>query len=133
LATWDLIDGCTRSVRSYQETTESPPTVDDGVNISGCDAMTIWLMTETGETISAETGQVDIYQYDPDQWGYVPALAVAVPPGSTGRNRVQMGTFLIDNPRGRIAPLCNGISVTGGKVYLDILFSYSRNAGRVPV
>jgi hypothetical protein len=106
---------------------------NEGAQLEGCDAVTIWIATEPGQSFSGENGQVDIWQYDVGEWGVAPALSLLVPPGSTGKSRVQLGTMLIDNPRGRLAPICNGIQVTAGNVLVDVLFSYARNAGKVPI
>jgi hypothetical protein len=91
------------------------------MDLSSLAAVTFWLDAGEGETITADTGQVDIYVYDHDLWGAALLLTLAVPPGATGLRRVQLGTVPIDNQRGRIAPIANGLSASGATVIIEAL------------
>ena len=115
-----------RSVRSVQALTEAPPGVLDaaagvGMVLDSIGAITFWLDAGLGETITGDTGQVDIYTHDADLWGYAPALTLFVPTGSSGKRRVQLGTIPILNPRGRVAFFTNGLSASGSLVAIDAL------------
>ena len=119
-ATWASIGP--RSVSSIQATTEAAPSVaTDGMLLEAVAAVTVWLEADAGQTISADVGQVDVYQHDIGAWGAAPALVLQVPPGSSGHRRVQLGTVRIDNPRGRLACIANGVSVSSGGVTVYIV------------
>jgi hypothetical protein len=124
-ATWSLLDSV--SVRSTQAATEAAPTLDtDGLPLNGVMAITVWLDAGAGQTISSDAGQADIYVFDPDLWGPAPALVLAVPPGSSGQRRVLLGTVSIDNQRGRVAPILNGVTVSGASATVDVLVTIDR-------
>lgn len=123
-ATWtDLGE---RSVRSVQGLTETPPGPTDpsagvGMVLDSIGAITFWLDAGAGETITADSGRVDIYTHDADLWGYAPALTLFVPAGSAGQRRVQLGTIPILNPRGRVAFFTNGVVASNAVVAIDAL------------
>lgn len=119
-ATWTLLGSF--SVTSTQAATEAAPTLStDGLSIDGVMALTVWLDAGSGQTISNDVGQCDIYIYDNAVWGIAPAIVLQVPPGSTGKRRVQLGSVSIENRRGRLAPICNGVVVSGANVTVDVL------------
>jgi hypothetical protein len=89
--------------------------------LAGVAGITFWLDAGEGELITGETGQIDIYIYDNDVWGVALLLTLGVPPGATGLRRVQLGTVQIDNPRGRMAPIANGISASGATIIIEAL------------
>lgn len=124
MATWTPLDA--RSVRSVQSLTETPPAPTDanediGMVLDSLGAITFWLDAGAGETITADSGQVDIYTHDAALWGYAPALTLVVPMGSSGKRRVQLGTVPILNPRGRLAFFTNGLSASNTVVAIDAL------------
>jgi len=111
-----------RSARSVQAATEAAPTLaTDGLSLIGVRGVTVWVDAGVGQTITSDAGQIDMYVYDPASWGLAPNLVMPIPPGSTGQRRVQLGTIPVDNPRGRLAPISNGLQVSGSTVTLDIL------------
>src|SRR5438128_264928 len=119
-ASWAPFDSV--SVRSTQAATESAPTLDsDGLPLNGVMAITVWLDAGAGQTITSDAGQADIYVFDASLWGPAPALVLAVPPGSSGQRRVLLGTVSIDNQRGRVAPILNGVTVSGASATVDVL------------
>jgi hypothetical protein len=124
MATWTPLEN--RSVRSIQGLTETPPAPTDtnegvGMVLDSLGAITFWLDAGDGETITADTGTVDIYTHDAGLWGYAPALTLWVPAGSSGKRRVQLGTVPVLNPRGRLAFYTNGVSASNAAVAIDAL------------
>jgi hypothetical protein len=130
-ASWTVI--ASRSVRSVQAKTEDAPAdARDGLNLDGVASVSFWLDAGEGETISADAGQFDVYAYDSGVWGLSPLLVLAVPPGAAGQRRVQLGTVLIDNPRGRLAPVANAIEASGATVILEALATGYGHGARFP-
>jgi hypothetical protein len=135
-AAWSPLAGASRSVRSVQATTEAAPvSADDGLNLDVISAVTISLDAGPGETITGDVGQADVYRYDDAVaiWEIVPQLVFPVPPGASGKRRVSLGTILIDNPRGRLAVIANGMSVSGASLILDMQASKSLTGGACAV
>jgi hypothetical protein len=131
-ATWTSLG--VRSVRSQQAATEAGPAPTDasggiGLSLTEVAGITFWLDAGEGQTISADVGQVDVYQHDGGLWGDAPLLVLPVPPGSATRRRVQLGTVRVENPRGRLAPIANGLSVSGSSVTIDALVTVHRPVG----
>jgi len=119
-ATWTSLGA--RSVRSTQAKTESAPSgATDGMSLADVYAISFWLDAGVGQTISGDVGQVDIYVLEDGGWGVAPNLVLAVPPGSSGNRRVQLGTVSIEARRGRLAPIANGVTASGATVVLDAL------------
>lgn len=124
-ASWTQID--TISVRSTQAATESAPTLDaDGMPLANVMAITVWLDAGAGQTITSDAGQADIYVFDVGLWGPAPTLVLAVPPGSSGQRRIPLGTVTIDNQRGRVAPILNGVTISGASATVDVLATVDR-------
>ena len=131
-ATWEAIGS--RSVKSAQAATEAAPTDEaDGMSLVGVAAITFRLEADEGQTIGADTGQVDVYLYDAGAWAESPAITIQVPAGSLGARRINLATVVIDNARGRLAPIANGINVTGGGVTLYALATAPGHSGQIPV
>lgn len=126
-ATWTLVNGGPFSTLSVQIGTESAPTLStEGMNLDGVMALTVWLDAGSGQTITADVGQADIYVYDNAIWGLAPAIVLSVPPGSSGKRRIQLGTLTVDNQRGRLAPILNGVTVSGATATVEILVTLDR-------
>lgn len=124
-ATWTLVDAV--SVTSTQIASEAAPTLDaDGMPLEGVMALTVWLDAGSGQTITSDAGQADIYIFDKSLWGLAPSIVLSVPPGSSGKRRVQLGTVAVDNQRGRVAPILNGVTVSGANATLDVLVTLDR-------
>lgn len=124
-ATWTLLDAV--SVTSTQIATESAPTLStDGMPLNGVMALTVWLDAGAGQTITSDAGQADIYVFDNALWGLAPSIVLSVPPGSSGKRRVQLGTVSVDNQRGRVAPILNGVTVSGANATMDVLVTLDR-------
>jgi hypothetical protein len=131
-ATWAPIPGCSRSVTSTQAKTEAAPTAStDGQDLTSIAALTFWLDAGEGQTITADAGQVDIYLRD-GEWGLSPGNKIQIPTGSAGQRRVQLATVLIDNPRGRLAVIANGIMASGATVTLEQRATLNSYLGPVP-
>lgn len=112
---------------SVQIATEAAPTLStEGVSIQDVIAITVWLDAGAGQTITSDAGQADIYVFDNSIWGSAPYLVLAVPPGSSGLRRVQLGTVMVDNRRGRVAPILNGVTVSGASAIVDVLVTSDR-------
>lgn len=125
-ASWTLLDQF--SVTSVQIATEAAPTLaTEGLKLDGVRALTIWLDAGAGQTITSDAGQADIYVFDNLLWGVAPAIVLQVPPGSSGKRRVQLGTVGIDNQRGMLAPILNGVTVSGASAILDVLVTIDRH------
>jgi hypothetical protein len=129
-ATWTASG---RSVSSVQAGTEAAPTLStDGLDLTGIHAVTVWLDAGAGQTITSDAGQVDLYQRDSGLWAVAPAVVMPVPPGSSGLRRVQLGTVRIDNPRGRLAPIANGVTVSGASLTIEALVTAVSHLGGIP-
>ena len=119
-ATWTLLGK--RSIKSTQAATEAAPSLPaEGMDLTGVGAVTFRLEADVGQTINADVGQVDIYTYDEGGWAEAPGISIQVPAGSSGARRVTLHTAIIDNPRGRLAPIANGVSVSAGGVTIYAL------------
>jgi hypothetical protein len=124
-ATWALLDSI--SVTSVQAATEAAPSLDtDGMPLQSVLAISVYLDAGAGQTITSDAGQADIYVFDNFLWGPAPALVLAVPPGSSGQRRVLLGTVSVDNQRGRVAPILNGVTVSGATANVDVLVTLDR-------
>lgn len=124
MATWTQLG--VRSIRSVQALTETPPAALDasegvGIVLDSLGALTFWLDAGDGQTITADSGQVDLYTHDADLWGYAPALTLFVPVGSAGKRRVQLGTVPVLNPRGRLGFYANGVAASSAAIAIDAL------------
>jgi hypothetical protein len=124
VATWDQLGN--RSVRSVQGLTEAPPAALDssegvGLVVDSVRGISFWLDAGAGYTITADSGQVDIYFHDADLWGIAPDLVLKVPVGSAGKRRVLLGMVPIVNPRGRLAMFTNGIQAGNTSVAIDAM------------
>ena len=125
-ATWTPLDS--QSATSVQSATESAPvSANDGIDLRNVIAVTVWLDAGSGQTITSDAGQVDMYWYDNGSWGLAPVLPLQVPPHAAGQQRVSLGTFAWDNPRGKLAPILNGVTVSGSTATLDVLVSIDRS------
>lgn len=128
MAVWTLIG--LRSVSSVQAGTEAAPVAStDGMLLDAVAALTVWLDAGQGQTITSDLGQADIYVYDNGAWGVAPFLVLQVPPNATGKQRVQLGTIPVENPRGRVAPLLNGVSFSGASAIVEVLASMPNPRG----
>ena len=108
-----------RSMKSVQAPTGSPPTSpDDGFDLLGVHAFTVTSECEPGQAFTGPVaGQYDLYLYDENvgEWSLVPGLEQVIPAVAAGLNRFTM-IFDVQNARGRIAFVTNGIGVTGGNI-----------------
>lgn len=84
-------------------------------------AIAFYLDAGDGYTITADTGQVDIYVHDGGLWAKAPALSLPVPTGSSGKRRVHLATKLIVNPRGTLGFYANGIQAGNTVVAIDAM------------
>lgn len=126
-ASWTVLDPGTISVTSVQAPTEAAPTLaSDGMSKEAVIAVTIILDAGAGQTILSDYGEILIYEYDNGQWADAPTMTVQIPPGSAGNQRVSIGTFPVENRRGRMAPICFGVEVSGASVSLDVLATIDR-------
>lgn len=124
-ASWALLDAC--SVTSTQAATEAAPTLaTDGMRLDNVMALTVWLDAGAGQTVTSDAGQADIYVFDNSLWGVAPGIVLSVPPGSSGKRRVQLGTIGVDNQRGRVAPILNGVTVSGASATVEVLATVDR-------
>ena len=133
MATWESV--AERSVASQQAGTETPPAADaarEGIDLTGIASITFWVDAGAGETITADTGQLDLYQHDGGLWGCVPASVQPIPPGASGNRRVQIGTVVISNPRGWLAAFANGISVSGASLSVEMRVTKNGHLGGIP-
>lgn len=125
MATWSLVDAI--SATSTQLGTENAPTLSsDGVPLDNILAVTVYLDAGSGQTITSDVGQADLYQFDNGAWALAPLAPLAVPPHAAGQRRVSLGTIAIENQRGRLAPILNGVLVSGANATLDILVTVDR-------
>ena len=121
-----------RSVRGVMAATEVAPSGDaDGMSLDGVAAISVWLEADLGETISADSGQVDIYVRDLNVWGIAPAVPLPIPPGSSGQRRVLLGSLTVTNPRGRLAAVCNGVVLSGGGATVELTATMVRHGYRI--
>jgi len=124
-ATWSALNEI--SVTSTQSGTEGAPTDSaDGIRLDGVMAITVWLDAGSGETITSEAGQADLYVYDNGAWGLAGTAPLLVPPHSAGVQRVSLGTIVIENQRGRLAAILNGVTVSGSTAQVDIMATVDR-------
>ena len=125
-ASWTRLDSI--SVTSVQLPTESAPTLSsDGMPKEAVIAVTLILDAGPGQIILSEAGEIEIYEYDNGQWADAPTMRVLIPPGSAGKQRVSIGCFPVENRRGRMAPICTALEVTGATVILDVLATIDRS------
>lgn len=115
-ATW--VHAGVRSVTSVQATTESAPTLaTEGLDLSAVRSVRVFLEADTGQTLSG-AGDVDLYVYGRtmEAWALAPFEPFTVPSDAAGARRVLVGTVRIDHSSGRMAPICRGVTVSGGGV-----------------
>lgn len=124
-ASWTRLDSI--SVTSVQAGTEAAPALaDDGMPLANVMAVTVWLDAGLGQTITSDAGQADIYVFDNGGWGLAATAPMSVPPHSAGLQRVSLGTIVVENQRGRIAPILNGVTVSGASASVDVMATVDR-------
>ena len=121
-----------RSASGVMAATETAPSAaTDGVNLTSVGGLTFYLEADEGQTINADTGQLDLYVFDFGSWKLAPALTLPIPPNSAGNRRILVGSVLVDNPRGRVAAICNGVGLSGGSATVYIGATVRRSPNRV--
>jgi hypothetical protein len=127
-ATWDVIVGHQRSVRSLQALTEAPPgplDASEGVGfvIDEVGTVTFYIDAGDGHTITADVGEVEVHVHDVGLWAFAPDMTLAVPAGSAGKRRVVLGTRSAPHARGRMAMFAKGIQASNSVVAIDAVLS----------
>lgn len=106
-----------RSVISTQALTESAPSAaSEGLTFVDVGGWDIWVIAEAAQTLSG-AGSLTGYRYDDlaGGWGICPDLTIAIPATVAGNRRACVATnWTVANPRGNIAHIANGITVSGG-------------------
>lgn len=124
-----------KSYTSVQALTESAPAATgEGVDLTGVAALTLILSADEGQTLTggASAGFVDVYAIDAivGRWAQAPLLTFDVPATAAGLRDVVLGTITIDNPRGRLAPICRAVTVSAGGATLHIGVTTPLYSGR---
>jgi len=116
MATWvSLFDKATKSV---QAATDAAPTIiTDGIPILGMTSVGLTIECDVGQTILAAAGVLDLYLWDDlvGAWSYVMYQGIQIPQEVVGRRRFTTA-ISIANARGRMAYICNGLSLSGGGI-----------------
>jgi len=124
MATWNRLSG--RSTYSTQTATDSAPTSsEDGLNLADLNGFALTLAADSGQTLTGVGGALQAYFYDDSVgfWARAPELDLNVQTGSVGTRACTFTGFQVSHPRGRLAHICNGISVSGGN--LTVTYSCS--------
>lgn len=113
--TWTKIGE--RSVKATgMVTTEAAPTLaTDGMDVAGMGSFSLTLECDVGQTFSSAAGQLDVYWFDPliATWSYVGNAFQQIPPEAAGKRRFTL-VLDVQNARGRIALIPNGVVVSAG-------------------
>lgn len=116
-AVWTAISG--RSTKGVMAATDTAPTgAEDGLNLSDVAGFSIHVELEAGQTITAAAGGLKAYLFDPivGFWSRTPELDVSFASSDVGERRVSRTGYTVSSPRGRLAHIASGMTVSGGGV-----------------
>lgn len=116
--TWTKVSGSNRSTVSTQTTTESAPTsAIEGFDLNGVGGFTIHVACDSGQTFSGavtEAFRACRYSVITGLWGRSSEHDLDITTDHTGNRVIVFDAWTVSNPRGRIAHVANGVTVTGG-------------------
>jgi hypothetical protein len=116
MAVWTKLTG--RSVSGVQSATDTPPVhgAGGGLNLNDVAGFSVTFECDSGQTFSAASGSFQAWFDDPLLSGvsYTPELDLVLPASAIGQRRITFAGFTVATPRGFLAHIANGITVTGG-------------------
>lgn len=125
-ATWVQLPGTPRSVLSIQATTEAIPTLEtEGLYLDEVAGFCLHILADLGETLNGAGGTFDGYRYDDftGVWARASELDITITTADIGGRGMSV-VFQVAAPRGRLAHIANGVSVSAGGLTLYYLTSY---------
>lgn len=131
MASWiSLFDKATKSVQST--TDPAPTTGTEGIPILGMTSFGLTVECDAGQSFASAAGQLDLYLWDDliTDWSYVLYQSIAIPPEVVGKRRFTTAVQ-IANARGRLAYICNGLTVSGGGLTLYFLPTFAWFPSRI--
>ena len=130
-ASWTQIPGTPRSVLSVQATTEAAPAAaGDGLYLDEVAGFCLHILADSGQTLNGAGGTFDGYRFDTITGAWVRAseLDITITAADIGTRGMSV-VFQVAAPRGRLAHIANGVSVSSGGLNLYYLTSYLSGKG----
>lgn len=115
MAVWSNTLGREVKATGLLPTDSAPSLSTDGLNVSGMRSFSVTVECDAGQSFASSAGQFDVWWFDTfvGAWSLIPDAHQQVPPEAAGARRFTMSVD-VSNPRGRIAFIPNGLSVTSG-------------------
>lgn len=130
--TWSTITGASvsRSATDFVAGTFTGTTSStEGMQLSGVGAFAVYVVADTGQTITA-AGGATAYVQDPHSGLWGRAEIYDIPAGTvTGVRQVLAGAFTVEAPCGRIGYVNNGFTASSGTLTLRIVATDARGGG----
>ena len=118
MASWAPLraDGTGRSVISVQTTSDSPPSAStDGMSLKSVAGFSVTLEADSGQTLSG-AGSLTCWTFHSaiNGWARLPDADITIPAACAGNRRYGSVSFQVIAPRGQIAFIANGVTVSAG-------------------
>lgn len=125
MATWASLTGIGRSVKSVQTTSDSAPSAGtDGMSLQSVAGFKVTLEADSGQTLSG-AGTLTCFTWDDliAGWARYSDGDITVPAAVASNRRYGAVPFQVLAPRGRIAFITSGITVSGGSLTIYMIAS----------
>lgn len=120
MATWAAIVVGKRSVISTQSTNDSAPTLSsEGMSLQSVAGFTVTLEADAGQTLSG-AGTLACYTWEDTVagWSRLPDTDITIPASVASNRRYGKVSFQVQCPRGRVAFITSGVTVSAGNLTL---------------
>lgn len=116
MATWASLTGTGRSVKSVQTTSDSAPSAaTDGMPLQSVAGFRVVLEADAGQTLSG-AGTLTCFTWEDaiNGWSRLSDADITVPAAIASNRRYGAVSFQVQAPRGRVAFIANGVTVSAG-------------------
>lgn len=127
MATWAplIAAGTGRSVKSVQTTSDSAPALaTDGMSLQSVAGFKVVLEADAAQTLSG-AGSLTCFTWDDAiaGWARYSDADITIPAAIASNRRYGAVSFQVQAPRGRVAFVANGVTVSAGNLTLYMIAS----------